>query len=206
MSLLLLNLIGQEITTSSWDPTNKNMFWTACFFGFFRLDEILPKSERIEPEILTWNQVWFTQRNSVALNIRFPNIICNYAGDFVDISEIKHSSFCPYSALKNLANSDPLGVAKNPPVFWFKKRTNLTTTTFTTTMILLLSKHIGDHAKTFSGHSFRAGIPSALANTPNLASDNDILVWGKWSGDSYKSYTRLKHNATLAIFNKIISM
>jgi hypothetical protein len=31
---------------------------------------------------------------------------------------------CPYSAWKNLANSDPLGVAKNLPVFRFKNGKN----------------------------------------------------------------------------------
>ncbi len=68
-------------------------------------------------------------------------------------------------------------------------------------MVLLLSKHISENAKNFSGHSFRAGIPSAL-----LASDSDIMVWGRWSSDSYKTYTRLKHSARITIFNKIISM
>jgi hypothetical protein len=113
---------------------------------------------------------------------------------------------CPFSALKNLAESNPIGVSKNLPVFRFKNGKNLTVSNFTRTMISLLEKHIGPQAQYFSGHSFRAGIPSALAERPNLASDYDIMVWGRWSSDTFKSYTRLKHNARLAIFNKIISM
>jgi hypothetical protein len=209
MSFPLLKIIGHEIAISSWDPNSKNVFWTACciaFFGSFRLGEILPKSEGTEPETLTWNRVHFTAKNSAVINIKFPKVIRNSTGDFVDIFEIKNSSFCPFSALKNLAETNQQNVLKNSPVFQFKNGKNLTVAIFTRTMISLLEKHVGMQAKNFSGHSFRAGIPSALANTPNLASDSDIMVWGRWSSDSYKSYTRLKHNARHAIFKKIISM
>jgi hypothetical protein len=209
MSFPLLKIIGHEIAKSNWDLDRKNVFWAACctaFFGSFRLGEILPKSEGTEPETLTWNRVHFTAKNSAVINIRFPKVIRNSTGDFMDIFEIKNSSFCPFSALKNLAKSNQQNVLRNLPVFQFKNGKNLTVNIFTRTMISLLEKHVGKQAKNFSGHSFRAGIPSALANTPNLASDSDIMVWGRWSSDSYKSYTRLKHNARLAIFKKIISM
>ncbi len=182
MSFPLPKLIGHEIAVSNWNPDNKKVFWAACctaFFGSFRLGEILPKSEGIEPETLTWNRVHFTAKNSAVINIKFPKIIRNHAGDFVDIFEIKNSTFCPYSALKNLADSNPQSVLKNLPVFQFKNGRNLTVSVFTRTMVTLLSKHVGEHAKKFSGHSFRAGIPSVLANTPNLASDSNIMVWGR---------------------------
>ena len=209
MTFPLLKLLGHEIASSNWDPASKLVFWAACctaFFGSFRLGEILPKSEKTEPETLTWDRVRFTQKNSIVINIKFPKVIRDHAGDFVDIFEIKNCSMCPFSALKNLAESNPIGVSKNLPVFRFKNGKNLTVSNFTRTMISLLEKHIGPQAQYFSGHSFRAGIPSALAECPNLASDYDIMVWGRWSSDTYKSYTRLKHNARLAIFNKIISM
>ena len=39
-----------------------------------------------------------------------------------------------------------------------------------------------------------------------MASDQEIMIWGRWSSDSYKSYTRLKHEAKLAIFKKIVKV
>ncbi len=54
--------------------------------------------------------------------------------------------------------------------------------------------------------SFRAAIPAALASNPNLATDHEIMIWGRWSSDSYKAYTRLKHEAKLGIFKKIVSI
>ncbi len=111
-----------------------------------------------------------------------------------------------FSALKSLANRRTGFSEINRPVFQFANGKNLTQKMFTTTVVSLLERHVGSEAKNFSGHSFRAAIPSALANTPDLASDSDIMMWGRWSSESYKSYTRLKHNARKAIFEKIVSM
>jgi hypothetical protein len=200
MSFPLLKIIGHEIALSNWSMDSKLVFWTACcvaFFGSFRLGEILPKSEANNPETLSWNQIKFTNMSSVVINIRFPKVIRNNAGDFVDMFEIKNSKFCPFSALKSLAANRVTARANNLPVFQFANGVNLVPKTFTTTVVSLLECHIG---------GVRAAIPSALANSPNLASDSDIMLWGGWSSESYKSYIRLKHNARKAIFNKIVSM
>jgi hypothetical protein len=39
-----------------------------------------------------------------------------------------------------------------------------------------------------------------------LIHDHEIMIWGRWSSDPYKSYTRLKHEAKLAIFKKIVKI
>jgi hypothetical protein len=74
------------------------------------------------------------------------------------------------------------------------------------TLKSLLSKHIGTNSSLITGHSFRAAIPAALASQPSLASDHEIMIWGRWSSEAYKSYTRLKHEAKLSIFRKIMQI
>jgi hypothetical protein len=208
MSLPLLKIIGHEIAMSSWTNDSKIVFWSACcvaFFGSFRLGEILPRSDN-NIENLTWSRIKFTNMNSVVLNIRFPKVIRNTSGDFVDLFKIENSSFCPYSALKSLAKIRQPEIKQDRPVFQFANSRILSPKTFTSTMVSLLERHIGNSAKNFSGHSFRAAIPSALASSPSLASDSDIMLWGRWSSESYKAYVRLKHNARKEIFNKIVSL
>jgi hypothetical protein len=124
----------------------------------------------------------------------------------VDLFEIKNSTFCPFSSLKSLAVKRALEIEKDFPVFQFANGVNLSPKVFTSTVVSLLERHIGGAAKNFSGHSFRAAIPSALANSPSLASDSDIMLWGRWSSESYKAYVRLKPNARKEIFNKIVSL
>jgi hypothetical protein len=208
MSFPLLRIIGHDIALSTWSNDSKLVFWSACcvaFIGSFRLGEILPKSEN-NIENLTWSQIRFTNMGSVVINIRFPKVIRNNTGDFVDLFEIKNSMFCPFSSLKALAHQRSLEINRDLPVFQFANGVNLSPKVFTSTVVSLLERHIGGAAKNFSGHSFRAAIPSALANSPNLASDSDIMLWGRWSNESYKAYVRLKHNARKEIFNKIVSM
>jgi hypothetical protein len=208
MSFPLLKIIGHEIALSNWTNDSKLVFWSACcvaFFGSFRLGEILPRSEN-NIENLTWSRIRFTDMGSVVINIRFPKVIRNISGDFVDLFEIKNSAFCPCSSLKSLAESRPLEIKKDFPVFQFANGRILSPKVFTSTVVSLLERHIGESAKNFSGHSFRAAIPSALASSPTLASDSDIMLWGRWSSESYKAYVRLKHNARKEIFNKIVSL
>jgi hypothetical protein len=56
-----------------------------------------------------------------------------------------------------------------------------------------------------TGHSFRAALPSALASCPDIASQDDIRQWGRWTSDSYLLYTRLKIRQKKLIFAKIVS-
>jgi hypothetical protein len=183
--------LGHEIASSDWDPASKLVFWAACctaFFGSFRLGEILPKSEKTEPETLTWDRVRFTQKNSIVINIKFPKIIRDHAGDFVDIFEIKNCSMCPFSALKNLAKSDPVGVSQNLPVFRFKNGKNLTISNFTRTMMSLLEKHIGSQAQYFSGPLFQSRHSISLGRVPKFGLQRHVQILYKTKTQRQASY------------------
>jgi hypothetical protein len=210
MSFHLLKIIGHEVAKSNWDKDRKLVIWTACcvaFFGSFRLGEILPRDNSENSwECLKWNQVIFTQKKSAIINIKFPKVFRNIKGDFIDLFEIKNSDCCPYAALKKMASSHKDMVNKNRAVFSFLDGSLLTSKKFTDTIKGLLAKHIGDSANQLTGHSFRAGIPAALAEHPDLSSDHEIMIWGRWSSSSFRVYTHLKHEAKLSIFNKIVSM
>jgi hypothetical protein len=201
--------LGHEIAESNWANESKIVVWAACciaFFGSFRLGEILPDKNSNSPELLTWNRVHFTDSGSAIVNIRFPKANKKPQGDFVDIFKISNCSYCPYSALLKLATVSTSNITSNAQVFSSPNGTPFTAKNFVISIKGLLGKHIGSNALQLSGHSFRAAIPAALASNPNLATDHEIMIWGRWSSDSYKSYTRLKHEAKLAIFKKIVKI
>ena len=93
--------------------------------------------------------------------------------------------------------------SKENPVFMFKNGSLLTKNIFNEKVRNLLKGPLGEAGKNFSGHSFRAGIPSALAKYPELVSDNHIMGWGRWGSAAYISYTRLKNDQKRKIFGKI---
>jgi hypothetical protein len=209
MTFPLLKIVGHEIAESKWTDESKIVVWATCciaFFGSFRLGEILPGGNPSSPETLTWDRVHFTDSGSAIINIRFPKAIKKPQGDFVDIFKIGDCSYCPFSALSKLASISTSNIASNTAVFSFPNGTPLSAKNLVTSIKGLLGKHIGSNALQLSGHSFRAAIPAALANNSSLATDHEIMIWGRWSSDSYKSYTRLKHEAKLAIFRKIVKI
>jgi hypothetical protein len=207
MTLPLLKILGHEIAISSWSQDSKRIFWTACclaFFGSFRMGEILMSSEKcFSADHLTWERINFSSSDYVTIQIGLPKINKHQSGDFIDIFKIDGVSFCPFSCLRNLKQSKEKFVEKNLPVFTFDNGSFLTTERFTKTIRILLQKHLGSKASLISGHSFRAGIPSAIANSPSLLSNDDIRKWGRWNSDCFKSYTRLKISARREIFKKL---
>ncbi len=82
----------------------------------------------------------------------------------------------------------------------------LTQSTFNEIVRSLLRRRIGPIANQLACHSFRDGIPSALASFPKIANDSQVMGWGRWSSSAYLLYTRLKLNQKLKIYAKITSV
>jgi hypothetical protein len=207
MTLPLLKILGHDFANSSWPLDSKRVFWAACclaFFGSFRMCEILMSSEKhFSADHLTWDRVNFSSSDYATIQIGLPKINKFSSGDFIDIFKIGSENFCPHSCLWNLKKAKKIFVEQNLPVFTFDNGSFLTTDKFSKTIRVLLQKHLGSNAKLISGHSFRAGIPSAIANSPSLLSNDDVCKWGRWNSDCFKSYTRLKISARREIFKKL---
>jgi hypothetical protein len=92
---------------------------------------------------------------------------------------------------------------EDKPVFMFRNNKLLSQKLFNVLIRKLLEPIFGKLAHSLSGHSFRAGIASALASDPDAVLDRDIKCWGRWSSDSYQLYTRLKLQQKRALFEKI---
>jgi hypothetical protein len=208
MSFPLLKIMGHEIATSDWTEGSKRVIWTAAcvaFFGSFRMGELLsPEENSFNSETLTWDCVNFDSDSSAIIEIRFPKNAKPNESHFIDIFKLGDSSICPWNCLKGLHNASPWAVEKNWPVFSFSPKKFLTNKLFTKTVRSLLKNHLGNNAEKISGHSFRAGIPAAIANHPDLLSNDDVRKWGRWSSTSYLAYTRLKKTARVEIFKKLL--
>jgi hypothetical protein len=208
MTFPLLKIIGHEISNSDWSVNSKRVVWAAscvAFFGSFRMGELLASKENcMDSETLTWDCVNFTSESTAVIQVRFPKNSKNGSSQFVDIFKVDKPAVCPYECLKNLKNSSSWSSANDSPVFRFETGKLLTTGHFTKIIRSLLRPHLGNLVQQFSGHSFRAGIPAALANHPSLLSNDDVRKWGRWSSSSYLAYTKLKLAARKEIFNKLL--
>ena len=208
MTLPVLKILGHQLALSDWSDDSKQVFWTAAtvaFFGSFRMGEILCKNDvNFHPkETLLWKDVKLKD-DSVLIKIKIPKNRKS-DGEYVDLFEYKNRSCCPVSAMKRLDLLKGRGNKIEKPVFQFSSGILLTQSVFNSSLKTLLAPVIGPSALEFSGHSFRAAIPSALSNCPDLACDEDIRKWGRWDSPSYKKYTRLAPQQKKIIFKKIVT-
>ena len=209
MNLHTLKLLGHEIAISNWEENSKQTVWSAftlAFFGSFRMGEILSQSESsFSPKYtLLWEDVKFISSSHILVHIKTPKSRLPY-GEFVDIFSFPGHGVCPVLALSALKES-LVTPSLSSPVFRFKTGSFLTRRTVNSLIPQLLHKHLGPAASELSGHSFRAGIPAALACHPDVASSSDIMGWGRWKSDAYLSYTRLKHEQKRSTFQKIANI
>jgi hypothetical protein len=208
MTLPLLKILCHQIALADMSRLDKQVIWTACtvaFFGSFRFGELLAKNDQTYNnfETLLWNDVLFKE-DSIVIKIKIPK--SRFAqGEIVDLFCIKNQRLCPVKALlklKNIVNEKMMNT--NGPVFTLENGSFLTSVKLNKLLSELLVPVIGPVGKQITGHSFRAALPSALANCPEIASDEDIRRWGRWSSSSYRLYTRLKPRQKRVLFNKIM--
>ena len=208
MTLPVLKILGHQIAKTDWSKDSKQVVWTAAtvaFFGSFRMGEILSKDGKNFhfSENLLWRDVK-VREDSVLIKIKIPKNRKS-EGEFIDLFEYKDSSCCPVMAIKRLSLIKGREVKIDKPVFQFSSGVLLTQSVFNATLQTLLTPVIGPSASGFSGHSFRAAIPSALANCPDIACDEDIRKWGRWDSTSFRKYTRLTPQQKKRIFVKVVS-
>jgi len=208
MSFSMLKILGHEINKSNWNNDKKKLIWAiSCiaFFGSFRMGELLPKNYSDNNfEKLTWHDVNFRRDGSVLLNVKFPKHVKNSSGDFIDLFPIEGKKYCPVTLLKNI-HKNTANFEANKPVFSYTNGKTITTGEFTSSVKSLLEPIFGDKISNLSGHSFRAGVPAALSSCPDIATETDVSIWGRWSSSAYKAYTKLKQHARQLIFNKILT-
>ena len=198
----ILKTIKRKIKHSIESKLLAKTLWCACniaFFGCFRLGKILPKNPHsfdLESDLL-WNDVKI-HKKYVSIRIKSPKITTGYPNK-IYLFNFKEKSFCPVRCLKKLKKIQKFNdlFVCNQPVF----RTN--------SKKFLTQKDVNKFLKekfpelNIRGHSFRAGIPTTIANFPELTDDNHAMGWGRWRSKAFSSYQKAKRKQKKWIFRKI---
>ena len=211
-TLPIVRHLGHRLNESGWSESTKQSIWSAALTAFFasaRMGELLsPAEDSFDPTAtLTWSCVKYIQgeQDRFVIHIRLPKT-GSKEGEFLDILPFPDKRICPVEALKRqfrIQRSVGLGRPQDP-VFSFSPGKLLTPARFNSSLRVLLADICDFERDSITGHSFRAGIPSAVARCPELMSSDDVKNWGRWSSSTYERYQRLKSDEKLAIFEKII--
>jgi hypothetical protein len=156
---------------------------------------------------LTWGDILVRHSpQSILIHLKIPKVVSK-EGEFVDIFKFPLFGCCPVAAMEALRSmQSQVGhlKASNSP-FMLPSGKNLTTSTFNNCLRKLMADICREGIDTISGHSFRAGLPSAMARHPDLMSSDEVRGWGRWNSNAYECYTRLRLDQKEKIFEKIVT-
>ena len=210
MNVFLLEVLCHRISQLPWSHFSKQVLWTACTLSFFtscRMGELVPSLEKdFDPATtLKWENVLFLENKDILIFIPYSKTT-GFDGKILDVFRIKGNNNCPASALKKLRKMlEEKGVfSMEKPVFSFLSGKNLTKAKINSWLASLLHDFTDPFHK-ITGHSFRAGIPSCIACSPDKDTVSIIKEWGQWESSSYDKYVKLEREKKKSIFEKILS-
>jgi len=209
MNLGILKFLGHQINLSKDEPVYKQCLWAAFTLGFFsscRMGEILSKNVKSFNPLTTfqWKHVRFNSKGDVM--IRLPATKTKgLEGEIIDIFPYPHDNCCPVAALRKLWE---LQVEKgffclNSPVFSFSPGSFLTCNKLNTYLKFSLQDIFLEGSNSISCHSFRGAIPSVISSYSNKSYIEEVKEWGRWKGDSFKTYAKLSRDKKLALYQKV---
>ena len=197
VSIPFLRLLGHS-ANKFWrgNLNDKQCFWSICllaFWGSLRIGEILCKETASYSPIsnLLGTDVLHMSSSSLAVWIRDPKIPKTF-GDVVEVWATPafpdvdpFTAFCSYWGRRQ--RSSPL----SQPLFLKADGRIFTHSFFSSTLQALISHYkleLELSANSWTGHSFRSGLPTLLQSAG--FSDEEIKIWGRWVSTAFQIYTR----------------
>jgi integrase len=199
VTLKSLSKIKKKIETEISGFLTKKAIWSAftlAFFGCCRMGELVCEKESIfhPKNALCWEDINL-EKKCLTLNLKSTKT--NKKDEKVYIFKFKDKNVCPIHAFVSYKNTfeKTFEIKGKEPVFRSAEGSLLTKK--------FLNKFLKSNFKGLSCHSFRAGIPSAIAKIPNELFKKQIMNFGRWNSNSFSSYQKYKLYQKKWIFNNI---
>ena len=168
---------------------NGQLYWavsTICYFGFFRLGELLLPTEAETRALLKWGDITFNHASQpTLLKVHLHVAKCDQFGEGTDVFMGRTgNTICPIDAC--LAYVAVRGDSPGP-FFMTQESKPLLKPSFVFEVRKALSA-VGLPAGDYAGHSFRIGAATAAAAAG--IEDSTIQLLGRWNSAAFLSYVR----------------
>lgn len=212
MTLTALKLLGMELNNLDMLKVDIRMIWTVSCIGFFgslRMGELLTeKGTHFDPlvNLLTEDVLLAKDPTTDAwvlhINVKAPKENRQGKAVIIDIFQ-NNGDCCPTKAFKAWQNLNP-PKQKGKPMFRFANGAPFTQDKMNKILKACMQHNVPEGAGHYSGHSFRAGIPSMLGQLGY--SDEIIKTVGRWSSNSHEHYMKLPRTKRQQISREIAEM
>ena len=175
------------------------MYWavaTLCFFGFFRLGELL-SSDASLPHV-SWGDVTYDHASEPSMmKVHLRSSKCDQYGKGADVFVGKTgNTLCPVAAC--LAYLTVRGTTEPGAFFLKSDRRPLLKPVF----VSELRKALGEAA--YAGHSFHIGAATAAAAAG--VEDSTIQLMGRWNSAAFLGYIKTPGSQFAAITSRIAQL
>lgn len=212
ITLTALKLLGLELNNLEMQKIDIRLIWTVsciAFFGSLRMGELLTeKGTHFDPLVnLLTEDVLLTKEQGqdsfvLQLNIKAPKENRNGKAVIIDLFQ-NGGECCPIKAFQAWQKlNPPAQIGK--PMFRFANGAPFTQEKMNKILKICMQHNVPEGAGYYSGHSFRAGIPSMLGQLGY--SDEDVRTVGRWSSNSHEHYMKLPRTKRQKISREIAGM
>ena len=211
ITLNLLKLIKAKINIWEESDQMRLLVWSVClicFFGGFRIHEILAKSKNVFDSAFTLlgkdlkvTNIKVGKENLSTLQVLIKSPKEDRVGKefIIDVYETK-GSLCPVKYFQRWKNSNPPN-SQRKPAFLKPDGSPLTGQEFNKILKTLLGPHIDYTKRKVSSHSFRGGMATLLGQLGY--SDEDIQAMGRWSSRAFEAYMKLPRTRRAIMAKKL---
>ena len=210
VSLPLLKILCHTVPDLQLDLHEKLLLravFTISFFGTMRIGELLGKPENCSDpnKKLRWSDAK-NLGGATLLHLKSAKVV-HKGGDYIYLFPVQDPVICPVKALDRLRESAAgLGLVKeNCEIFADHWGEPWKRHVFDSCLDKLVKKTgLMHRGETVTGHSFRAGIPSALGALGSAEATHALKEWGRWRSPAFEAYTKRDLSAKFHIFVHIL--
>ena len=200
-----LRLLKLAISKEAFNKHDKRLIWflaTLAFHGSFRMGELLTKkTSAYDPSFtllkndlhLSSSQTNGTPHQSIEVALRSSKSSARETV-IVDIFAT-NSDLCPVNAYKKWDRTST--TPSLSPIFRFSSGKLVTAAWLNLKLKTWLNSSIHGNLGYFTGHSFRAGVPTILGSLG--FEDDELKSIGRWSSRAYEIYTKQPRTKRRAI-------
>ena len=208
-------LIKERLASSDWRGQKRRLFWMACCFAFhgsLRSSEYLPPTQEscnpnntllvkdVKPEQFTVDNV---QVNAISMVLKEPKELKTHKSKSC-LELFETSDFmCPFNAYNKYVtymSRKGLSLLGSNPLFMLNN-SGYTRNMFNSDIQFLLKNDFDYSKGKLLSHSFRSGLATAMARAG--FSQEQIMLVGRWSSDSYLNYIKQGRSARFETMRQI---
>ncbi len=212
----ILKLFGHSIFNSILSIHDKQVLWTVSLLAFWlasRMGELVStQTSSVDYiRILTWSKIRRISHDHFTVLILRPKVNDKDSpiGHVLDIWAYDDKRYCPIHQLLKLHDiSWGKGRGQNDDVvFLWQNDVPLTLRAINKYLATLLTPHFNNPLVKFSAHSFRSGLPSMMATEPDLFSEEECKLSGRWNSNTVRRYQRqhgIAHGKVMKKFHSLL--